>query len=92
MKFKTARNIAAACYTIALIVLVIGVLNAEVHSQFRTIAIIIGVVLILVGAYVRLNGCKCPACGEQVTGRLLDTTKCPKCGAELMPKKEKKKE
>ena len=29
MKFKTARNIAAACYTLALIVVVVGVLNAD---------------------------------------------------------------
>lgn len=90
MKFKTARNIVCALYTAATVILVAGILNFASGSFWRNAAIIAGVVLIIVGAYIRLNCLNCPSCGERVTGKLLDTVKCPSCGAELMPKKRKK--
>jgi ssDNA-binding Zn-finger/Zn-ribbon topoisomerase 1 len=90
MKFKTARNITAACYTIALIVLLFGMTSFETGSHARTLVILAALVLIIIGAGVRLSCCNCPVCGKHVNGRLLDTTKCPECGAELMPQKVKK--
>lgn len=90
MKFKTARNIVCALYTAATIILILGIMNFETGTFLRNAAIIAGVVLIIAGAYIRLNCLNCPSCGERVTGKLLDTVKCPGCGAELMPKKQKK--
>lgn len=89
MKFKTARNIVCVLYTAATIILIAGITSFASGTFLRTATIIAGVVLILLGAGIRMNYLNCPKCGEHITGKLLDTVKCPKCGAELMPKKQK---
>lgn len=90
MKFKTARNIVCVLYTAATVILIIGITNFATGTMMRTASIVAGVVLILLGAGIRMNCLNCPNCGEHITGKLLDTEKCPNCGAELMPKKQKK--
>ncbi len=90
MKFKVARNIVCALYTVAAVILILGIINFATGTTMRTVSIIAGIVLILLGAGIRMNFLNCPSCGAHITGRLLDTDKCPSCGAELMPKKQKK--